>query len=80
LIAPNVEEILKHLAENIALLAEATAAIFVAYGALEALVRVFGYLINRRPAVAWRKELFVGFGVWLLLALQFGVAADSCAA
>jgi uncharacterized membrane protein len=70
------EEILKQLTDDIALLAEATAAVFVAYGAVEALVKVFGHVFHRRPAVAWRKELFVGLGVWLLLALQFGVAAD----
>jgi uncharacterized membrane protein len=70
------EEILKQLTNYVALFTEATAAIFVAYGAVEAVVKVFGHVFNRRPAVAWRKELFVGLGVWLLLALQFGVAAD----
>jgi len=70
------EEILKEIADNIALLTEATAAILFAYGAVEALLRLSGHVLNRRPAVAWRKELFVGLGVWLLLALEFALAAD----
>jgi uncharacterized membrane protein len=70
------EEFLKQLADWIGLLTEATAAVFVAYGAVEAIAKVFSHVLNRRPAVAWRRELFVGLGVWLLLALLFGLAAD----
>ena len=70
------EEILSQLSEGIALVVETIAAIFVAYGAIEAIVKVFDHALHRRPAVAWRRELFVGLGVWLLLALQFGLAGD----
>jgi len=71
-----MDEILKEGAANIALAVEATAAILIAYGALEALTKLATHLLHGRAAVGWRKEIFVGFGVWLLLGLQFALAAD----
>jgi uncharacterized membrane protein len=71
-----MDEILKQLAANLALSVETIAAILIAYGALEALAKLAGHLLHGRSAVAWRKEMFVGFGVWLLLGLQFALAAD----
>jgi len=71
-----MDEILKQLAANVALSVESVAAILVAYGALEALAKLAGHLLHGRSAVGWRKAMFVGFGVWLLLGLQFALAAD----
>ena len=71
-----MDEILKQFAANVALAVEAVAAILIAYGALEAVAKVVGHVLHRRPAIGWRKEMFVGFGVWLLLGLQFALAAD----
>ena len=73
---PIMDEILKQFAANLALAVETIAAILVGYGVLEALAKLAGHLVHGRPAVGWRKEIFVGFGVWLLLGLQFALAAD----
>jgi uncharacterized membrane protein len=72
-----MEELFKAFAETVAIGVEACAALFIAIGAIEAL-----YLIIRRYAphpntsVLRRKEIWVRFAVWLLLALEFELAAD----
>jgi uncharacterized membrane protein len=71
-----MDEIFKQLAADVALAVEAVAAILIAYGALEAVAKAIGHVLHRRSAIGWRKEMFVGFGVWLLLGLQFALAAD----
>lgn len=71
-----VDEVFKAIAANIVLVVKAIAAILVAYGALEAVAKTIGHVLHRRPATGWRKDTFVGFGVWLLLGLQFALAAD----
>jgi uncharacterized membrane protein len=72
-----VEEILKEMALNTALVVEAIAVMFVAYGAIEAVFYSVGPLVGAIPRKAgWRKDTFVRFGMWLLLGLQFALAAD----
>ncbi len=72
-----MEEILKELAFDTALVVEATAVIFVAYGAIEAVTYAIGPLVGLMPRVkGWRKDTFVRFGMWLLLGLQFALGAD----
>ena len=72
-----MEDILKQLASDTALVVEATAVIFVAYGAVEAVVYAIGPLTGLMPRVkGWRKDTFVRFGMWLLLGLQFALGAD----
>jgi uncharacterized membrane protein len=72
-----VEEILKRLASDTALVVEATAVIFVAYGAVEAVVYAVAPLLGLMPREkGWRKDTFVRFGMWLLLGLQFALGAD----
>jgi uncharacterized membrane protein len=73
---PFMDEIIQQLATDIALLVEAAAAVLIAYGAAEALFHALSHLLHRKSAVGWRKELFVRFGIWLLLGLQFALAAD----
>jgi len=63
-------------AEYIALIVEAIAIAVVAFGAVEAFVRLFQPLFDWPPHEGWRKSIWVGFGVWLLLGLQFALAAD----
>jgi len=69
-----MEETFHAIAARIALLIEAAAVLIAAAGALEtflALLRVpFGAKHGARKA-AWRR-----FGMWLLLALEFELAAD----
>jgi uncharacterized membrane protein len=71
-----MEEILKNFAAHTALLVEAVAVLLVAYGAAEALVTSLGHIVHGRRIAGWRKELFVRFGIWLLVGLQFALAAD----
>ena len=73
-----MEEYFKEMATRVALGVELIAAAVIAYGAIEALV---GLLIPRRQFVKRkmlhkRRHVFLRFGVWLLLGLQFELAAD----
>jgi uncharacterized membrane protein len=71
-----MEEMFAMLASNIALGVEAVAVAIIAFGAAEALLRTLAPLIGRSAAAGWRKRVWVGFGTWLLLGLQFALAAD----
>jgi uncharacterized membrane protein len=72
-----VEQILKEMALDTALVVEAVAVVIVAYGALEAVFYAVGPVVRAIPREAgWRKATFVRFGMWLLLGLQFALAAD----
>jgi uncharacterized membrane protein len=71
-----MEEFLKHLAEHTALAVEATAVVLVAYGAAEALFICLRHLVVGRTATGWRRDVFGRFGIWLLVGLQFALAAD----
>jgi uncharacterized membrane protein len=72
-----VDEILKVAIRHVAMFVEAAATAFIAVGALEAI-----YLVIRRystgpgSAAVRKKEIWVRFAVWLLLALEFELAAD----
>src|SRR5262245_52542984 len=72
-----MEELFKETASKIALSVELVAALLVAYGAIEALV---GLLIPKRTPDTEpfhkRRKIFVRFGVWLILGLEFELAAD----
>ena len=73
-----MEEFFKEMAIRIALAVEIIATLVIAYGALEALVAL---LIPRQQFVKKkmfhkRRQVFLRFGVWLLLGLQFELAAD----
>jgi len=73
-----MEELFKELAGRIALGVELAAALMIAYGAVEAIVSLFiprpkdpsGRLFHKR------REIFLRFGVWLILGLEFELAAD----
>jgi uncharacterized membrane protein len=73
-----MEELFKEAASRIALGVELVAALLIGYGAIEALV----YLLipRRHPAedklFHKRRKVFLRFGVWLLLGLEFELAAD----
>jgi len=71
-----MEEVLRQSARLIAVLIEAVAVLLIAYGAGEAFVNSFRHLFRRTHDAGWRKALFLRFGVWLLLGLQFALAAD----
>ena len=72
-----MEDLLKIAIRDVAMFVQAAATAFIAAGALEAI-----YLVIRRyssgPAAAAvrKKDIWVRFAVWLLLALEFELAAD----
>jgi uncharacterized membrane protein len=71
-----MEEILKGFAEHIALGVEAGAVLLIAYGALEALWNAVKAVVGGEARRGQRKAAWRGFGVWLLLGLEFELAAD----
>jgi uncharacterized membrane protein len=71
----SVEEVFKQVAGYIALGMEASAALIIGYGALQALYGSFRAVVEKRSA-GQRKEVWLDFGVWLLLGLEFELAAD----
>jgi len=72
-----MEELFQRFALAVAIGVEASAALFIAIGAVEALFLVLRrYTPHTRASVLGRKEIWVRFAVWLLLALEFELAAD----
>jgi uncharacterized membrane protein len=71
-----MEEIFHRFAEAVAIGVEAAAALFIAIGAAEAVFFVLRRYSPRRDGLLSRKEIWVRFAVWLLLALEFELAAD----
>jgi uncharacterized membrane protein len=72
-----MEEIFQRFAGAVAIGVEAAAALFIAIGAVEAVFLILRrYTPHGRASVLGRKEIWVRFAVWLLLALEFELAAD----
>jgi uncharacterized membrane protein len=71
-----MEDVFKQIAGYIALGVEASAALIIAYGAMQALYGSFRAVIEKRSQVGQRKDVLLNFGVWLLLGLEFELAAD----
>ena len=71
-----MEAILREFSAVIALLVEGVAVLLIAYGAAEAFANSGRHFFRRTHDAGWRKALFVRFGIWLLLGLQFALAAD----
>lgn len=70
-----MEDFVKEIAGGVALAVECAAIVVIAFGAVEALVRIVA-LPFHRGSVGLRKAIWVRFGVWLLLGLEFELAAD----
>jgi uncharacterized membrane protein len=71
-----MEELFRQLAGYIALAVDLAAVLVVAFGAAEAFVRILGILARPGTSHGARKETWRRFGVWLLLGLEFELAAD----
>jgi len=71
-----MEELLRQAARLVAELIEAVAVPLIAYGAGEAFMNSLRRFFRHPYDAGWRKALFVRFGIWLLLGLQFALAAD----
>src|SRR5215831_8516203 len=66
-----MEELFQHWAAYLALMVEAFAVIFIAFGAIEAVWKML-----KTPREGQRKAVWARFGVWLLLGLEFELGAD----
>jgi uncharacterized membrane protein len=71
-----MEEIFKTFAGYVALGVEAAAALLIVIGAAEALLVMLHRFVTRQVSPGIRKETWGRFGVWLLLGLEFELAAD----
>jgi uncharacterized membrane protein len=71
-----MEEFFSRGAAYVTLVVEAGAALIIFFGAIEALVSTAVSLFNRDQPIATRKHIWVRFAMWLLLALEFELAAD----
>ena len=67
--------LLKQIADLVALGCELATVVVVAIGATMTLVRT-ALALPRLAQPAVKKELWVGFAGWILLALEFALAAD----
>jgi uncharacterized membrane protein len=71
-----MQELFKTFAGYVALGVEAAAVLLIVIGAAQALVTMLGRFLLRKGIVGIRKETWGKFGAWLLLGLEFELAAD----
>jgi len=71
-----VEQLFAGFARDVALAIEVVAVLVIAYGSGEAAVRVAGRVFGRAAVFGRRKEVWLGFAMWLILGLEFELAAD----
>ena len=71
-----MEESFAQVARTAALLVEIAAVFIVTYGALEAFAKLLWIIATPRTSHGARKALWRRFGMWLLLGLEFELAAD----
>ena len=69
-------ELFKIIIDSIAICGEVAGALLVAYGAGEAVYGSLVLLVERKTLPGERKEVWLRFGGWLLLGLEFALAAD----
>jgi len=70
-----VEELFREVARSIALGAEAAAVLIIGFGTVEAFVLILKHF-GRRWKPGAGKETWLRLGMWLLLGLEFELAAD----
>ena len=71
-----MEETFHHLARTASLLIEAVAVIVVTFGAVEAFVTLLALAARPSATHGARKDIWRKFAMWLLLGLEFELAAD----
>jgi uncharacterized membrane protein len=71
-----MEELFAQISRTTSLLVEMAAVIVVSYGAVEAFVKLIWIVVTPSATHGERKALWRRFGVWLLLGLEFELAAD----
>lgn len=71
-----MEELFQGLSNWVALSLELVGVLFIAGGAIQAIVRLVISLIRGITPYGWRSRIFFEMGFWLMLALLFLLAAD----
>lgn len=71
-----MEEVFKEFASRIALGMEVVAALIIAFGGLISLIRLILLRTSSGPPFHNRRRVFIEFGTWLILGLEFELAAD----
>lgn len=74
--ALGLEDQFKEIAGFIALAIEAAAVLVVSYGAVQALAGVVASAFSRSADEMRGREIWLRFATWILLALEFALAAD----
>jgi uncharacterized membrane protein len=72
----NIEEMFRSFASYVALGVEMIAVILIAIGAVEAVIGLMKPKYDPLRPFAWKREVFIRLGSWLLLGLEFALAAD----
>ena len=72
----SLESHFSEIASYIALVIEAGAVFVVAFGALQAILGVAGAILRRSADELMGREIWLKFATWILLALEFALAAD----
>ena len=71
-----MEAMFVHIARVASLLVELAAVLIVFYGALEAFAKLLWIVVTPSTTHGERKTLWRQFGMWLLIGLEFELAAD----
>jgi uncharacterized membrane protein len=71
-----MEEVLIQFAQGARMLSEAAAVIIVTCGSIEAFLKLVWIGVTPKATHGARKAIWRGFGMWLLLGLEFELAAD----
>ncbi len=71
-----MEELFKAIASNVALGVELLASIIIGVGAIEALYRLVRHPFGGTMGLGDKKEVWLHFAAWLVLGLEFELAAD----
>ena len=71
-----MDELFIRFAQVAEMLSEAAAVIVVTFGSLEAFLKLLWIVATPGATHGERKAIWRGFGTWLLLGLEFALAAD----
>jgi uncharacterized membrane protein len=71
-----IEENFKEIAGYVALAIETAAVFVVAFGAVQALAGVLSLIVKHAADEMQGREIWLQFATWILLALEFALAAD----
>jgi uncharacterized membrane protein len=71
-----LEQQFSEIAGYVALVIEAGAVFVVGFGAIQAFIGVIGAIFSRAADELTGREIWLKFATWILLALEFALAAD----